>query len=76
MKAYRGRRGIVPPIPKLGAKWTDQQHSRVAISRGKNPGTHRTGGWENLRDFLVILKKRKMYWPKPGFKPRTIQPVE
>lgn len=38
MKAYRGSRGIVPLILKIGASWCDQIHAPANLPSVKNPG--------------------------------------
>ena len=49
-----------------------QRHAPAALSLGKRPGTHCTGGWVGPR---AGLDGRWISSLPPGFDPQTVQPV-
>jgi hypothetical protein len=48
------------------------RHAPAALyPRGKNPGTHRTGGWVGPRTGLDTEATGKILSPLPGIEPRS-----
>jgi hypothetical protein len=47
-----------------------QRHVPAALTPGKKPGTHFTGGWVGPRAGVGVCRKSH---PSPGFDPRTVQ---
>jgi hypothetical protein len=52
-----GGRSIAPPILHLVSS------TPAALPPGRNPGTHLTGGWEDLREGLEGMKKKTVSFP-------------
>jgi len=49
-----------------------QRHAPVTLyPRGKDPGTHCTGGWVGLRAGLDTEVRVKVFLPLPGIEPRS-----
>jgi hypothetical protein len=49
-----------------------QRHiSAALLPRGKDPGTHCTGGWVGLRAGLDTEARRENPLPPPGIEPRS-----
>ena len=57
MKAYRGRRGVAPPVHSPAM---DRVHG---FTPGTNTSTYRTEGWVGPRSGLEIVEKRQPPWP-------------
>ena len=57
-----------------GARWgvAGQPHTLAALSLGKRPSAHFTGGWVGPKAGLDGCGKSRF---PPGFDPRTVQPV-
>ena len=49
-----------------------RRHAPAALYPRERPGTHCTGGWVGPRAVLDWCGKSQ---PRPGFDPRTVQPV-
>ena len=63
-KAYRESKGTAPLICKLCTIGGDgQHHAPATLPKGKNPGTHWTGGWVNFREGLDGMEKRQISAP-------------
>jgi hypothetical protein len=73
LEAYRGGRGIAPPIRNLGAGWRSTAYASAVLSLGKKPGTLLMNGWTVRIAGLGVVNRRKMLLA--GMEPRTVQPV-
>ena len=73
VKAYKGNRGLSLLILNLGPrfKWSASRPGRFTL--GKEPGTHRIGGWVGSRAGLNGYWKREGLVPLSGFDHLTIQ---
>jgi hypothetical protein len=71
-QAYSVGRGVDLLFLDLGATrgWMVSTTPRPLYPR-ERPGTHCTGGWVDLRAGLDVCEKSR----RPGFDPRTVQPV-
>jgi hypothetical protein len=51
-------------------EWSASRPAALYL-RGKDPGTHCTGGWVGLRAGLDTEVRRKILLPLPGIEPRS-----
>jgi hypothetical protein len=75
MEALGGRGGIAPTHsrPRHYVRVSGQHHAPAALyPRGKDPGTHCTGGWVGPRAGLDTEDTGKILCPRRGSNPLTL----
>jgi hypothetical protein len=74
LKACEESRGIPPFILNLWAlEVSGQNLIPAALSYGKDPGIHLTGGRVRPKNGMHVCEKRKNPSPPLGFKPQTVE---